>query len=125
MMGSNDKLQDELFYAFNLDDVVPQDHLLREIDRVLDLSALREQVAPFYSHTGRPSVDPELMIRMLLIGYCLGIPSERQLCHEVNLNLAYRWFCKLEITDKVPDHSTFSKNRHGRFRASVRLEFMK
>ena len=110
MMGSNGKPQDELFYAFNLDDVVPQDHLLRDIDRVLDLSDLREHLAPYYSRTGRPSVDPELMIRMLLIGYCLGIRSERQLCQEVNLNLAYRWFCKLSITDKVPDHSTSSKS---------------
>jgi transposase len=93
MMGSNDKPQDELFYAFNLDEIVPQDHLLRDIDRVLDLSNLREHLAPYYSHTGRPSVDPELMIRMLLIGYCCGIRSERQLCYEVTMNLAYRWFC--------------------------------
>ena len=111
MMGSNGKPQDELFYAFNLDEMVPQDHLLRDIDRVLDLSNLREHLAPYYSHTGRPSVDPELMIRMLLIGYCCGIRSERQLCYEVSMNLAYRWFCKLKITDQVPHHSTFSKNR--------------
>jgi len=103
---------------------VPQDHLLRDIDRILDLSELRAHLAPYYSHTGRPSVDPELMIRMLLIGYCLGIRSERQLCHEVNLNLAYRWFCRLKITDKVPDHSTFSKNRHGRFRESAAFRFV-
>jgi transposase len=124
MMGSNDKPQNELFYAFNLEDVVPQDHLLRDIDRFLDLSDLREYLAPYYSRTGRPSVDPVLMIRMLLIGYCLGIRSERQLCEEVNLNLAYRWFCKLSITDKVPDHSTFSKNRHGRFRESEAFRFV-
>jgi transposase len=124
MMGSNDKPQKELFYAFNLEDVVPQDHLLRDIDRFLDLSDLREYLAPYYSRTGRPSVDPVLMIRMLLIGYCLGIRSERQLCEEVNLNLAYRWFCKLSITDKVPDHSTFSKNRHGRFRESEAFRFV-
>jgi transposase len=124
MMGSNDKRQDELFYAFNLDEVVPQDHLLRDIDRVLDLSNLREHLAPHYSHTGRPSVDPELLIRMLLIGYCCGIRSERQLCYEVTMNLAYRWFCKLSITDKVPDHSTFSKNRHGRFRESEVFRFV-
>ena len=116
MMGSNDKRQDELFYAFNLDEIVPQDHLLRDIDRVLDLSNLREHLAPYYSHTGRPSVDPELMIRMLIIGYCLGIRSGRRLCEEVKLNLAYRWFCRLSIEAPVPDHSTFSKNRHGRFR---------
>ena len=124
MMGSNDKRQDELFYAFNLDDVVPQDHLLRSIDRVLDLSGLREQLAPYYSHTGRPSIDPELMIRMMLIGYCLGIRSDRLLCEEVKLNLAYRWFCRLKITDPVPDHSTFSKNRNGRFRESDALRFV-
>jgi transposase len=124
MMGSNDKPQDELFYAFNLEEIVPQDHLLRDIDRVLDLSNLREHLAPFYSHTGRPSIDPELMIRMLLIGYCCGIRSERQLCYEVTMNLAYRWFCKLKITDKVPDHSTFSKNRHGRFRDSEVFRFV-
>lgn len=124
MMGNNDKPQDELFYAFNLDDVVPEDHLLRDIDRILDLSELREHLAPYYSHTGRPSVDPELMIRMLLIGYCLGIRSERQLCYEVKLNLAYRWFCQLSITDTVPDHSTFSKNRHGRFRESEAFRFV-
>jgi len=124
MMGSNDKPQDELFYAFNLDEIVPQDHLLRDIDRVLDLSNLREHLSPFYSHTGRPSIDPELMIRMLLIGYCCGIRSERQLCYEVTMNLAYRWFCKLKITDKVPDHSTFSKNRHGRFRDSEVFRFV-
>lgn len=118
MMGSSDKPQNELFYSFNLDEVVPEDHLLRQIDQFLDFSELREHLAAYYSHTGRPSVDPELMIRMLLIGYCLGIRSERQLCMEVKLNLAYRWFCKLSISDSVPDHSTFSKNRHGRFRES-------
>ena len=123
-MGSSDKPQDELFYAFNLDDVVPQDHLLRDIDRLLDFTELREHLAPYYSHTGRPSVDPELMIRMLLIGYCCGIRSERQLCYEVTMNLAYRWFCKLSITDKVPDHSTFSKNRHGRFREAEAFRFV-
>ena len=124
MMGSNDKPQDELFYAFNLDEMVPQDHLLRDIDRVLDLSNLREHLAPYYSHTGRPSIDPELMIRMLLIGYCCGIRSERQLCYEVSMNLAYRWFCKLKITDQVPHHSTFSKNRHGRFREAEAFRFV-
>ncbi len=124
MMGSNDKPQDELFYSFHLEDVVPENHLLRSIDRLLDFSDLREHLAAYYSHTGRPSVDPELMIRMLLIGYCLGIRSERQLCEEVNLNLAYRWFCRLSISDKVPDHSTFSKNRHGRFREAEAFRFV-
>ena len=124
MMGSNDKPQEEFFYSFNLEDVVPEDHLLRSIDRFLDLSDLREHLAPFYSHTGRPSIDPELMIRMLIIGYCLGIRSERRLCEEVKLNLAYRWFCRLSISDAVPDHSTFSKNRHGRFREAEAFRFV-
>ena len=118
MMGRGPGGQKQLFYSFNLDDHVPTDHLLRGIDRCLDLSELRQQLAPFYSHTGRPSVDPELMVRMLLIGYSFGIRSERRLCEEVHLNLAYRWFCRLGLEDMVPDHSTFSKNRHGRFRES-------
>jgi len=112
-------MQHQLFYSFNLDTHIPTDHLLRRIDRVLDLGALREHLAPFYSHTGRPSIDPELMIRMLIIGYCFGIRSERRLCEEVHLNLAYRWFCRLGLEESVPEHSTFSKNRHGRFRDSA------
>jgi transposase len=107
-----------LFYDFCLDDHVPADHQLRGIDRHLDLEGVRNALKPFYSNTGRPSVDPELMIRMLLVGYCMGIRSERRLCDEVHLNLAYRWFCRLGLDSKVPDHSTFSKNRHGRFRES-------
>ena len=107
-----------LFYDFCLDDHVPSDHILRSIDRHLDLDDVRQAVRPFYSSTGRPSIDPERMIRMLIAGYCMGIRSERRLCEEVHLNLAYRWFCRLGLDDKVPDHSTFSKNRHGRFRES-------
>ena len=118
MMGQQGGNQNQLFYSFNLDAHVPQDHLLRGIERFLDLSELREYLAPFYSHTGRPSIDPELMIRMLIVGYCFGIRSERRLCDEVHLNLAYRWFCRLGLEDRIPDHSTFSKNRHGRFRES-------
>lgn len=118
MMGQQNGTQDRLFYSFNLDAHVPADHLLRGIDRVLDLTDLRRHLAAFYSHTGRPSIDPELMVRMLLVGYCFGIRSERRLCEEVHLNLAYRWFCRLGLEDPVPDHSTFSKNRHGRFRDS-------
>jgi transposase len=118
MMGSQGAGQAPLFYAFNLEDHIPADHLLRGIDRFLDLSALRQHLSSFYSHTGRPSIDPELMIRMLVIGYCFGIRSERRLCEEVHLNLAYRWFCRLGLEDRIPDHSTFSKNRHGRFRQS-------
>jgi len=118
MMGARQQAQGALFYEFSLEDHVPEDHLLRRIDRFVDLSGIRGHLAPFYSSTGRPSVDPELMIRMLLIGYVMGIRSERRLCEEVHLNLAYRWFCRLDLTDAVPDHSTFSKNRHGRFRES-------
>jgi transposase len=119
MMGERSGLQEQLFYEFRLDDWVPADHLLRRIDAVLDFSGLRHRLAPFYSHTGRPSVDPELMIRMLLVGYCYGLRSERRLCEETHLNLAYRWFCRLGLEGAVPDHSTFSKNRHGRFRESA------
>lgn len=118
MMGPRQVEQGALFYEFSLDTHVPVDHLLRAIDRFVDLSGLRAHLQPFYSSTGRPSVDPELMIRMLLIGYCFGIRSERRLCDEVHLNLAYRWFCRLGLDGRVPDHSTFSKNRHGRFRDS-------
>lgn len=118
MMGQQCGGQEQLFYAFNLDAHVPRDHLLRGIDQFLDLNELRPHLAPFYSHTGRPSIDPELMIRMLIVGYCFGIRSERRLCEEVHLNLAYRWFCRLGLEDRIPDHSTFSKNRHGRFRES-------
>jgi transposase len=118
MMGLRSGNQDRLFYSFNLDEHVPADHMLRSIDRFLDLSDLHQHLAAYYSHTGRPSVDPELMIRMLLVGYCFGIRSERRLCDELHLNLAYRRFCRLGLEDKVPDHSSFSKNRHGRFRES-------
>ena len=118
MMGSRTGGQERLFYEFSLDDIVPADHLLRRIDAVFDLDWLRGELLPYYSHTGRPSIDPELMIRMLLVGYCYGIRSERRLCQEVELNLAYRWFCRLGLEDRVPDHSTFSLNRHGRFRNS-------
>ena len=118
MMGPRREAQGSLFYEFSLEDHVPSDHLMRSIDRFVELSGIRAHLAPFYSSTGRPSVDPELMIRMLLIGYCMGIRSERRLCDEVHLNLAYRWFCRLDLADPVPDHSTFSKNRHGRFRDS-------
>jgi transposase len=118
MMGERTVMQEALFYGFSLERHVPDDHLLRRIDRFVDLADIREHLRPYYSETGRPSIDPELMIRMLLIGYCLGIRSERRLCEEVHLNLAYRWFCRLGLDGAVPDHSTFSKNRHGRFRDS-------
>jgi transposase len=118
MMGERRVSQGSLFYQFSLEEHVPADHLLRSIDRFVDLGSVRAHLAPFYSSTGRPSIDPELMIRMLIVGYCYGIRSERRLCEEVHLNLAYRWFCRLDLQDEVPDHSTFSKNRHGRFRDS-------
>ena len=118
MMGERTVAQEALFYSFSLERHVPTDHLLRSIDRFVDLSDIREHLRPFYSETGRPSIDPELMIRMLIVGYCMGIRSERRLCDEVHLNLAYRWFCRLGLEGDVPDHSTFSKNRHGRFRDS-------
>ena len=121
MMGQHSGNQERLFYSFHLDDHVPKNHLLRDIDRFLDLSELRQHLSPFYSHTGRPSIDPELMIRMLIVGYCFGIRSERRLCEEVHLNLAYRWFCRLGLEDLVPGHSSFSKNRHGRFRHGDRM----
>ncbi|WP_286829232.1 MULTISPECIES: IS1182 family transposase [Kordiimonas] len=118
MMGERQVMQEGLFYAFNLESHVPSDHLLRQIDHYLDLGDIRTRLEPHYSSTGRPSIDPELMIRMLIIGYCFGIRSERRLCDEVHLNLAYRWFCRLGLEGQVPNHSTFSKNRHGRFRES-------
>src|SRR3546814_37551 len=124
MMGRQQAGQAPLFYAFNLEDHVPANHLLRGIDRFLDLSELHQHLAPHYSHTGRPSIDPALMIRMLIVGYCFGIRSERRLCEEVHLNLAYRWFCRLGLEDAIPDHSTFSKNRHGRFRDNDTLRFV-
>jgi transposase len=117
MMGTQ-AAPERLFYDFCLDDHVPRDHVLRQIDRFLDLSEVRQELKSFYSHIGRPSIDPELMIRMLVVGYCFAIRSERRLCEEVHLNLAYRWFCGLGLDGKVPDHSTFSLNRHGRFRQS-------
>src|SRR6187401_1870517 len=118
MMGRRQVERAALFYEFSLERHVPPDHLLRSIDRFVELGELRREMAPFYSAIGRPSVDPELMIRILIVGYCFGIRSERRLCEEVHLNLAYRWFCRLGLDGGVPDHSTFSKNRHGRFRDS-------
>jgi transposase len=118
MMGERQVQQDALFYEFSLERHVPEGHLLRAIDGFVELDGVRAHLEPFYSETGRPSIDPELLIRMLIVGYCFGIRSERRLCEEVHLNLAYRWFCRLGLDGSVPDHSTFSKNRHGRFRES-------
>src|SRR5450631_297968 len=118
MMGEQRTMQEVLFYGFSLERHVPSDHLLRKIDRFVDLTEVRAHLEPYYSDVGRPSIDPELMMRMLIVGYCFGVRSERRLCEEVHLNLAYRWFCRLGLDGEVPDHSTFSKNRHGRFRES-------
>jgi len=118
MMGRLDHDQEQLFYSFCLDEAVPHDHPVREIAAVLDLSWVRSELAPFYSKIGRPSIDPELMMRMLIIGYAFAIRSERAICRDVRVNFAYRWFCGLSIEDKIPDHSTFSRARHERFRDS-------
>lgn len=120
MMGRQNSDQASLFYAFRLDDRVPKDHLLRRIDVFVTaaLGGMHARLKPYYSKIGRPSIDPELMIRMLIIGYCYGLRSERRLTQEVDLHLAYRWFCRLDLDDKVPHHSTFSENRLHRFRES-------
>jgi transposase len=117
MMGRQ-SAQDQLFYSFRLEDHIPGDHLLRKLDQVLNFDRVRSVLSGHYSSTGRPSIDPELMLRILLIGYAYGIRSERRLCSEIHLNLAYRWFCRLGLEGAVPDHSTFTKNRYGRFRES-------
>src|SRR6201987_3083534 len=117
-MGRRKGEQGQLFYAFRPESVVPEDHQVRRIAVVLDLSWVRAKLAPYYSRTGRPSIDPELMIRMLVLGYVFAIRSERALCRDVQVNFAYRWFCGLSIEDKIPDHSTFSRARHERFRDS-------
>jgi len=116
MMGRLKSDQGQLFYEFHLGDAVPEDHLVRKVDAALDLSWLRGELAPHYSSIGRPSIDPELMIRMLIVGYVFAIRSERLICREVQVNLAYRWFCKLGIEDAIPDHSAFSRARNERFR---------
>src|SRR3974390_1085515 len=121
MMGGRQRGQGQFFYSFDLDAVVPADHLGRQIDGVLDLGWVHKELAPYYSHTGRPSIDPVLMIRMLIVGYMFAIRSERRLFAEVQVNLAYRWFCQLGIEDKIPDHSVFCRARHERFRESDAL----
>ena len=120
-MGRRERGQGQFFYAFDLDKIVPADHLVRQIDGVLDLDWVHRELAPYYSHTGRPSIDPVLMIRLLIVGYVFAMRSERRLCSEVRVNLAYRWFCKLGIEDDIPDHSVFSRARHERFRQSDAL----
>src|SRR6202162_3659547 len=115
MMGRRNHDQEQFFYSFRLDEAVPEDHLVRKIAAVLDLSWVHSELAPYYPTMGRPSIDPVLMIRMLIVGYVFAIRSERALCREVQVNLAYRWFCGLSIEDKVPDHSAFSRARNERF----------
>jgi transposase len=115
MMGRLNHDQEELFYSFRLSDAVPDDHLVRRIADVLDLSWVHRELAPYYPKIGRPSIDPVLMIRMLIIGYVFAVRSERMLCREVQVNLAYRWFCGLSIEDRIPDHSVFSRARNERF----------
>ena len=121
MMGRQRSDQSQLFYLFNLERRIPAGHLLRRINPIVTgvLADLREKLVPFYSDIGRPSIDPELMIRMLIVGYCYGVRFERRLCEEVALHLAYRWFCRLDLDDKVPDHSTFSVNRHAVFGGQI------
>jgi transposase len=118
MMGRRGQGQGQLFYEFRLDEAVPEDHLARKIGALLDLSWVYTELAPYYSEIGRPSIDPVLMIRMLIIGYVFAIRSERQICREVQVNLAYRWFCELGLEDAIPDHSAFSRARNERFRES-------
>ena len=115
MMGQRRYEQEQLFYSFCLDDAVPADHPVRAIAAVLDLSWVYADLASYYPRIGRPSIDPVLMIRMLIVGYAFAIRSERALCREVQVNLAYRWFCGLSIEDKLPDHSAFSRARNERF----------
>ena len=117
-MGRRNQGQGQLFYEFRLDEAVPDDHLVRKIGALLDLSWVYAELAPYYSEIGRPSIDPVLMIRMLIIGYVFAIRAERQICREVQVNLAYRWFCDLGLEDPIPNHSAFSRARNERFRES-------
>lgn len=114
MSGENQR-EEPMFYHVRIEDMIPEDHLLRLVDRHVNLDFIREEVRHLYSHTGRPSIDPEILMRMLLVGYLYGITSERRLCEEVKMHIGYRWFAGLNLEEKVPDHSTFSKNRHERF----------
>src|SRR6202167_3960060 len=119
MMGRLNRDQGQLLYCFDLNEVVPEDHAVRAIAAVFDLSWVYAELAPYYSRFGRLSLDPVLVIRMLIVGYVLAIRSERALCRDVQVNLAYRWFCGLNIEDKVPDHSVFSRARNERFSNSA------
>src|ERR1700741_2442930 len=118
MMGRLNHDQEQFFYSFRLDEAVPNDHPVREVAAVLDLSWGHSELAPYYPRLGRPSIDPVVMIRMVIIGFVFAIRSERAICRDVRVNLAYRWFCGLSIEDKIPDHSAFSRARNERFRDS-------
>jgi transposase len=117
MMGQHDR-SESLFYYFRIEDQVPQNHLLRLINRHVRFDFVREKLKDSYSDTGRPSIDPELLLRILLIGYLYGVTSERKLVEELQMHLAWRWFTGLSFDQEIPQHSTFSKNRHGRFHES-------
>src|SRR5271168_823322 len=117
MMGQHDR-SESLFYYFRIEDQVPQNHLLRFIDRYVSFDFVREKLRASYSETGRPSIDPEVLLRILLLGYLYGITSERKLLEELRMHLAWRWFTGLGFEQEIPHHSTFSKNRHGRFQES-------
>jgi transposase len=117
MMGQHAR-SESLFYYFRLEDQVPENHLLRLIDRHVRFDFVREKLQDSYSDTGRPSIDPELLLRILLIGYLYGVTSERKLVEELQIHLAWRWFTGLSFDQEIPHHSTFSKNRHGRFQES-------
>jgi transposase len=117
MMGHQTR-SESLFYYFRLEDQVPENHLLRLIDRHVSFEFVREKLCDTYSDTGRPSIDPEVLLRILLIGYLYGITSERKLVEELRMHLAWRWFTGLGFDQEIPHHSTFSKNRHGRFQES-------
>src|SRR4030088_3110112 len=121
MMGQHAR-SESLFYYFRLDDQVPENHLLRLVDKHIDFGFVRERLKDSYSEAGRPSIDPELLLRILLIGYLYGISSERKLVEELRMHLAWRWFTGLGFDEEVPHHSTFSKNRHGRFQESKAFE---
>src|SRR6266850_7974256 len=121
MMGHHTR-SESLFYYFRFEDHVPEDHLLRLIDKHVDFGFVRDRLKQHYSDTGRPSIDPELLLRILLIGYLYGITSERKLVEELRMHLAWRWFTGLGFDQEIPHHSTFSKNRHGRFQESKLFE---
>jgi transposase len=121
MMGQHDR-SEALFYYFRLEDQVPETYLLRLVDKHISFAFVREKLKESYSDTGRPSIDPELLLRILLIGYLYGITSERKLVEELRMHLAWRWFTGLGFDQEIPHHSTFSKNRHGRFQESKLFE---